>query len=91
LFAWQVYAPETALVCPSNVRYGLIASISSVTAAGKEIIFGDCCNTTFSAVVCYYPCHHSPRKSVYWDPVLETLWMKGKERLKVASRVNVMK
>jgi hypothetical protein len=53
--------PQTRLVCPSNLQYGLIARISSVTAAGKDIIFCDCCNTTFSAVVCYYPRHHSPR------------------------------
>src|ERR1700710_143506 len=27
----------------------------------KTSFFCDCCNATFSAAVCYYPCHHSPR------------------------------
>jgi hypothetical protein len=52
----------TAPVCPSNLWQGLIARVSSVTAAGKDIAFpGIATINTFLAVVCYYLCHHSPR------------------------------
>jgi hypothetical protein len=57
--------PLTLLVCPSNVRQGLIDRVSCVTAAGKDIVFPGIATTTthsqLSSAIIYAITHQETR------------------------------